>query len=296
MAVPSNPTVTSIVKDALRHSSIYNPKASQVTELSTEGLQTVKTELWASQERDALLEVSVMVLLPIGNGQVNTPDDFDHVVKIDVFSCADSMAFTASAAASATLTAPTTFSADESTARGLYVFTTSGTGSGQYRQVTAYNDSTKVLTITPAWTVTPDATTVAFIGHLRRRLGLDDTGTERLSSFPVPISGFPTRYRQIGNSPLTTDLPALEISPVPDSANYAMVLTYGANLTRLDETGTVFIKHLRERRALWVQGLKVQAQSRYDEARYSGSYAVWQSMLRQYQGHNPTYSRMEPAR
>ena len=299
MAVPSNPTVTSIVTQALRHAGLPSPLTAQVTELATEGLQTVKTELWASQERDALLETTVMVLLPIGNGQLDTPADFDHAVTLDVYTSDESMAFTASTAASTTLTAPSTFSADVSTVRGRYIFTTSGTGSGQYRQITAYNDTTKVLTVTPAWTTTPDATTVVFIGQQRRRLELDDPGTgwARWSTNGEALSsGYPSRYRLVGSSPLNTDIPAIEINPVPDTARYAMLMKYGANLTRLDEVGTIFVKHLRERRGLWMQGLSVQAMSRYDETRYPQAYAVWQAMLHQYQGHNPTYDRMEPQR
>lgn len=41
---------------------------------------------------------------------------------------------------------------------GNWVRTTGGTGSGQSVQVTAYNGSTKVATVQPAWTTAPDAT------------------------------------------------------------------------------------------------------------------------------------------
>lgn len=296
MAVPSDPTVTSIVRDALRHAGLFQPTSGQITEMSTEGLQTVKAELWASQERDKLIETSAMVLLPIGSGQLNTPSDFDHVVTLDVYSCSDSMAFTASAAASGTLTAGATFSADVSSIRGRYVFTTGGTGSGQYRQITAYDDTTKVLTITPNWTVTPDATTTAFIGHLKKRLLMDDPDHGRLVTNPDPVQGFPVRYREVGVSPLNTDMPAIEISPVPDTANYAAILTYGPNLTRLDETGTLFVKHLRERRMIWVQGLIDQACRRYDEARYPAEFQRWELTLQRYAAHNPTYDRVESQR
>lgn len=295
MAVPADPTVTSIVTDALRHAGIPTPTSGQITELLAEGFQTVKTDLWSACTRDRLLETSVMVILPIGSGQIDTPGDFDHEILLDVFSCAAAMAFIASSGGASSITAAATFSADVSSVRGLYVFTTSGTGLGQYRQITDYDDTTKILTVTPAWTVNPAVNTTAFIGHLRRRLVLDDP-TGWSTSLRYPNQGFPTRYKLVGNSALNSDMPAIEISPVPDTANYALLLTYGPNLTRLNETGTMLIKHLRERRSLWIQGLATQAMRRYDEARYPVEESKWQLALQRYGGHNPTYARAEPER
>lgn len=43
---------------------------------------------------------------------------------------------------------------------GMYVLITSGTGSGQTRQITSYVGSTRTATVSQAWTTTPDATSV----------------------------------------------------------------------------------------------------------------------------------------
>ena len=47
---------------------------------------------------------------------------------------------------------------------GMTVTTTGGTGSGQAREITAYDGTTKVATVSAAWAVTPDATTAYSIG------------------------------------------------------------------------------------------------------------------------------------
>lgn len=295
MAIPADPTVTTIVTDALKHAGIYNPLTAQVTEMTSGGLQTVKSELWAVSTRDRLLETAVMVILPQGSGQIDTPADFDHELTLDVYSCAANMAFTATAGAASTITAASTFNADISSIRGLYLFLTSGTGLGQYRQITGYDDTTKVVTVTPAWTVNPAAATTAFVGHLKRRLKQDDPGG-RSSTMQYPNQGYPQRYRIVGITSLNTDTPAIEISPVPETANYALVLTYGPNITRLDEAGALFVKHLRERRTFWIQGLVTQAMRRYDEARYPAEEGKWQLMLQRYAAHNATYDRAEPER
>lgn len=295
MAVPTDPTVTSIVTDALRHSGLFNPTAGQVSELALNGFQTVKTEIWGACANDDLIKTTVPIILSQGNGQVDTPADFSSAVTLDVYTCSDAMAFTATDGAAGSITAPSTFSSDVSAIRGFYVFTTGGTGLGQYRQITNYNDTTKVITVSPNWTVNPAAATTAFVGQLRKRLIQDDP--EGLAyAAPYPNQGYPTRYRVVGSSPLNTDMPAIEIYPVPDTANYALLLTYIPNLTRLDETGTLFVKHLRERRFLWIDGLIEQACRRYDEARYPAGYQTWQVTLQRFASHNQYYTRLEPAR
>ena len=289
MAVPSNPTVSSLVKDALRNVLTAEPTSGQETEVTSNAFQTIKSEIWSACTNDELLKTSLYIMLPIGSGQVDTPADFSAEVSLDIYAGPESWAFTADTGASGSITMPSTFSADVSSIRGRYVFTTGGTGSGQFRQITTYDDTTKVASITPNWTVTPDATTTAFIGTSRHRLVRYDRSV-------TPNQGAPRVYRMVGSSPLNADLPAIEIMPVPDHARYALLLTYIPNLTRLDETGTVFVKHLRERRNLWVQGLIAHASRRYDEARYPTEEGKWQLALQRHSSHNLVYDRVEPAR
>ena len=288
MAVPSSPTVSNIVQDALRHVLTATPTSGQETELTSNGFQTVKTEIWYACKTDTLLSTSAAIALAQGNGQITLPSDFDHVLHADIYTCPDSLYFTATAGAAGTITAPATFSGDASSFRGLYAFTVGGTGSSQYRQVTNYSDSTKVLTITPNWTVTPDNTTIAFIGSQKTRL--QEWDPDAWSIIGVSNTGQrPVRYRILGTTPLNSGFPSMEIHPVPDLPQYAMLLQYGPNLTRLDESGTLFVKHLRERRALWIQGLITQASRRYDEARYPVEFQRYQALLHQQQGHNTVY-------
>ena len=66
---------------------------------------------------------------------------------------------TAQAGASSTITLAAGASATNDFYRGTVIVTTGGTGSGQTRQIKSYVGSTKVATVTPAWSVTPDNTT-----------------------------------------------------------------------------------------------------------------------------------------
>jgi hypothetical protein len=66
---------------------------------------------------------------------------------------------TATAGAANSITLAAGASAVDNAYRGMLIRLTGGTGSGQQRVISAYNGTTKVATITPAWGVTPTGTT-----------------------------------------------------------------------------------------------------------------------------------------
>jgi hypothetical protein len=70
-------------------------------------------------------------------------------------------------------------------------------------------------------------------------------------------------------------------------------MIYRSNLTRLDESGSTFIKHLRERRHLWIQGVKVRTMAKFDDERYPAEKQIWEQMLAQYAAQNPVYAQLE---
>lgn len=67
---------------------------------------------------------------------------------------------TAQAGAASTITLASGSSASNSFYSYMYITITSGTGVGQTRQITSYIGSTKVATVSTAWTTTPDNTSV----------------------------------------------------------------------------------------------------------------------------------------
>jgi len=66
---------------------------------------------------------------------------------------------TAQAGGASTITLAAGASASDEAYRGMRIRTTGGTGSGQSRIISTYNGTSKVATVSEAWTVNPDATT-----------------------------------------------------------------------------------------------------------------------------------------
>lgn len=64
----------------------------------------------------------------------------------------------AQAGGASTITLPSTFNPTDGAYNNLDIMITSGTGAGQRRTISAYTGSTKIATVSSAWTTQPDAT------------------------------------------------------------------------------------------------------------------------------------------
>jgi len=79
-----------------------------------------------------------------------------------------------------TLKAATSYTTDDAP-NGMFIRITGGTGAGQVRHVEDYVASTKVLTVFPAWTTQPDATS---------QYSVKAFGTAMVDEFVVALNGF----------------------------------------------------------------------------------------------------------
>ena len=63
---------------------------------------------------------------------------------------------------------------------------------------------------------------------------------------------------------------------------YIVEWEYWAALDRLDEAGTVFLRHLREWNALYFQGVGIRVMTRFDEDRRNTETQIYNQMLAEY--------------
>lgn len=126
---------------------------------------------WFGQDR--ALRVSNYVTMSFdcdwvpGVASVGLASAFDTLLKacgLSSTSATSAVTGTAQAGASSSITLASGASSTTNIFRGATITTTGGTGDGQSRNITAYNGSTKVATVSPAWDTTPDSTTTYSIG------------------------------------------------------------------------------------------------------------------------------------
>lgn len=95
-----------------------------------------------------------------GSGTAGTAPEFSPYLQAAAMALTTlGAASTGTAQAGATGSITLAAGAPSTDLTGFVIATTGGTGPGQERVITAYNTTTKVATIYPNWTVTPDATT-----------------------------------------------------------------------------------------------------------------------------------------
>ena len=280
MAVPGDPTTLSLAAAAARQGGMPNAATTSlaIATFAADWFEGVKTQLWQASTNDKLLDTTSVILTTVGSRRIapSLPSDFDHETVLRAYDGSDDFRGTFQAATVGAVQLAAAFSQTATTTLGRYVFTLSGTGRAQGASIASYNDATKWATLDAAYSVLPTSTTTYLIEQTWWDL------KKRDPSPGIEMLGLPSTYRLIGTT--------CEVSPPSDKIR-PLILFYGANLTRLDDSGYLFIRHLRERSAYWKQGLKVQVMEQFDDDRYDGQEAKWQRMLLNYSGKNIQYAR-----
>lgn len=279
MAIPSDPSVTSICTEALKRGGRTTPNSEQIASATEHQFREVKADITQRSARHQSLETQVCSLGIAGLSRHVWPTDADEIRSMQVVSGPLDGAWQGNLTASSSTTVTLSASFDQATenVRGRFIFILTGTGAGQFAQIINYNNSTKVATVDRVWATTPSSTAFYLVGLRHNKLySFDKPWGYDILSAPYSV-GIPTRAAPVGRE-MWTDY-AMDV-------NYTIWWDYWANLDRLDEAGSVFIRHLREHRSLWVQGIAVKTMQRYDEDRYQVELQVYQDMLNAYAGYS----------
>ena len=216
------------------------------------------------------LQVSATRSTAAGEQRYALATDANEMVSLVLLDGPDEYRGTAQAGASGTITLDSDFPAADDGIRGHYILITGGTGEGQYRQVRSYVKSSKVATISPAWTTNPDVTSTFLVVNFTRGLWGQDVASEFDRNDSSLTLGRPYYASKFSDE--------FNLYPVPDRI-YGLLFRYYADLDQLDEVGTVFVNLLREWRSLWIQGVAVKTMQRYDEDRYTTELQIYNAML-----------------
>jgi hypothetical protein len=277
--------VNDIIIQGMREAGQFTITTSQqaFTDFKNYQWPTIKGEIWNACRTDRLLEGELFKMARKGYSAIDLASvtDFDNETNVYLYDMSESFRGTVQAVSGADITLNPTFSAEESSLIGAYVFIADSSGNTRgHRPIIVYNNSTKVASM-----VSSIADVIAgdkyYIQQLNYPLYRDDY------VHPGMINGRPVSYSRRGTS--------FYINPHPDK-DYPILFTYRQNLTLLDETSTAFLNHLTMRRHLWVQGVKVKTMARYDDDRYGAEKQIWEQMLAQYAGQNKIYRQMLPSR
>jgi hypothetical protein len=270
MAVPANPTISSIVTEALKRAGRTSPSATQISDATEHQFREVKSDIMMVAPDHPYLQIVATASTIAGEQRYALPADANKMVSLVLLNGPDDHRGTAQAATGTSITLDSDFPGGDDQLIGYYVLITGGTGAGQYRQITDYVSATKVATIDIAWTVTPTGSSTFLVVNETRQLWSYDMASE-----------FDQLLNHVGlGRPYIASVYSDEFNlyPVPDRI-YGLLFRYYADLDQLDDTSAVFLNLLREWRSLWVQGVAVKVMQRFDEDRYQLELQVYQTML-----------------
>lgn len=172
MSIPTQPTEMSIATKAY---TLYGktPNTAGLNTLVSDGLAMVKSDLMDEGKEWDFLRRKVALPCTIAQSHVEAPSDFSKVISAVM--CDGARSGTAQAGSSTTITLAASETAVEKDTIGKEIAIKSGTGANQLAQITAYNTTTKVATISSldTWTA-PDATSTYLIVDIRRNMILED--------------------------------------------------------------------------------------------------------------------------
>jgi hypothetical protein len=217
------------------------------------------------------------------------PEDHNQSLSLMLLDGPDEWRGTAQSGTSSTITLASSFSESDDVISGKWIILTGGTGAGQYRQITTWNDTTKVATPDTSWTTTPDSTTTYLIAQSRYPLYPNNFDEVWDHYFTAETNVSKPRRCAMFNQ-------EFYLYPVPDKSTYGLVHHYYADLSKVNESSSLFIQLLREWRSLWIQGIAAYTAQRYDDERFATFWTLYQSQLQRLAYDSPQYTQCEGSR
>ena len=273
MSIPSNLTPTQVVTEALKWGGRTVPTPAQITDGLTLYMAAVKSDLHRVAPCHPSLLTHSTVPTQIGLSRYLWPIDAEEISRINLVDTRDETGWTGSAQAGSS--SSITFASDFDNAgiemRGRYVHNTTAGVEGR-GPILTYDNTTKVAGLTTVQGTAFAAATPYMIEAMR--WDIKKRTSYYMTSWEQPYEL--TRPKQMamrGRSGV--------FDKAPDRV-YIIEWEYWAALDRLDDAGDVFLRHLRDWSALYIQGIGIRVMTRFDEDRRNTETQIYNAMLAEY--------------
>ncbi len=263
MAIPTAPTLDSIVIEALRKAnSMENYQRAKI-----EWIEEIKRDIAGRKDWKSL--EATTVLIPTAYKQsVVLPTDFGKPVKVLFHSGERTGTSPTSANGVGFILLAAAETISEADAKGKLVFVYSGTGSKQVSRIVDYSATTKLATVSPSWTTAPN----------------DGTSKYMISDFERELSYTPWEDIDLNVKTGKPELFAIYegsiyANAVPDVSTYAMVVDYLVDISLIDATGTKATELHREWRNALLFGIEFRAYVEKGDARQGFAFQQYETAI-----------------
>lgn len=274
MALPTDPTATTIVTEAWNAAGESDPTAAQITRATDHWMQEVLNDIWLAtiESGNTRLKTLQETLVDVSTTGIRTwalAEDMDEELEIEVLD--GSRYDTAQTAGASSITLAADDDGTSTNTIGRWVLITSGTGVDEIKQITAFDSTTKVATVESAWTATPTSSSTYLI--VDQEYQLDEVDLTEMST-SIPAAGRPTVFAKY-NRQVIFDKPW-------DRATYGIRMRYFMNIhqVNLTEGATTRITRIyRNWQDVLKQGVLWKAMRDQDDQRYELERGAFNSMV-----------------
>lgn len=266
MAAPSNPSLTDIVTEGLKKAGDADPDATLITRASDLWMEEIKNIIRFESPKLATLQVTSIGVLNKGQSRYAYPTDFGSDLSIVLLDGGTSG--TAQDGSSGTITLALSDNSTLGSLQGKDILITSGIGQGSLSQITNYDESTKVATVTPNFTTAP--TTGSWYLVIESEYAVEQRPVFEYDSGRTASLSKPEKFYPMGDE----DYGEFILNCPPDKS-YGARLRYYASLQRLDLSGTLMSTLYARWRSILTDGIYVKRLQEMDETRYENEWPKW---------------------
>lgn len=273
MAAPTAPTKASIVSEALSKAGESSPSSALTTRAGDQWLEEIKNDIWTRTKLLKSLQKDIGIVFNRGQSRYSMPADFAGQGEISIRVADGNNTGALQAGASTTATLAASFSATEDYVIGKEILITSGTGLNSFSQVTGWDNSTKVATVSPAWQVTPAASDGYLV--IENYWNLDEGPIWDFDrELTTMTKQRPFTFHPAGDS----DYSEFILDSPPDRA-YGGIIRYYVNLMTVDLASTLISTLYQKWRNVWIQGIYARRLDDIDDDRAQKEMNIYFNML-----------------
>lgn len=261
MAIPTAPTLATLVAEGLGKAGHSSPDPALTTRAENLWMEEIKNDIFLASAKvqkklKSLFQTSFLICT-VGVHRYSLPSDFGGDLTMTVLDGSTTGLLQTGSTSSATLASTDT--STEADLIGKYILIISGTGKGSCSQISAYNGTTFIASVSPDFTTTP------VVGDGYRIITdytfLPPTDALQIDMLRnVTISGKPSTYASLGDQ----DYGEFFFNYVPEDT-YGIQLRYYVDLSLTDLAGTRMSTLYRKWRNVFIQGVYYKALSELDD-------------------------------
>lgn len=274
MALPTLPTVTTICAEALTKAGYTNIPSAVQTRAETKWMDELKSDIMLSADKNSRKLKSLFTtgytVTTIGIHRYTNPSDYHSDLNLTLLTGENTGIAQTGAVGSITLAAAEDVTSDF--AVGKYIIITGGTGLNSCSQISAYNETTKVATVSPNFSVAPAVSSTYMI--IDRNRELIEKHIISFDKMAYTSKSEPMNYYPLGS----TTYGEFILYPNPDAV-YGLQMRYFANLLRIDLASTLMDTLYEKWRTMWVNGIYMKALQDIDDKKANAEKKVFYEFI-----------------